>query len=78
LSHGETKQILQVGCVIMKNDLWVVIIVTVTFLGFLIGYSLPPLVDTGLLTGKVGEQAEMTRELGKDMEQYYRDLQKDE
>ncbi|NOY17607.1 MAG: hypothetical protein GXP23_11930 [Gammaproteobacteria bacterium] len=62
----------------MKSDLWVVIIVTVTFIGFLIGYSLPPLVETGLLTGKGGEQAEMTRELGKDMEQYYRDLQKDD
>jgi len=62
----------------MKSDLWVVIIVTVAFIGFLIGYSLPPLVETGLLTGKGGEQAEMTRELGKDMEQYYRDLQKDD
>ncbi len=61
----------------MKSDLWVVIVVTVTFVGFLIGYSLPPLVETGLLTGK-GGQAEMTRELGKDMEQYYRDLLKDE
>ncbi|GMR06314.1 MAG: hypothetical protein BMS9Abin25_0901 [Gammaproteobacteria bacterium] len=62
----------------MKSDLWVVIVVTVTFVGFLIGYSLPPLVETGMLTGKGGEQAEVTRELGKDMEQYYRDLLKDE
>jgi len=62
----------------MKSDLWVVIVVTVTFIGFLTGYSLPPLVETGMLTGKSGEQAETTRELGKDMEQYYRDLQKDE
>jgi len=61
----------------MKSDLWVVIVVTVAFVGFLIGYSLPPLVETGMLTGKGGE-AEMTRELGKDMEQYYRDLLKDE
>jgi len=61
----------------MKNDLWVVIVVTVAFVGFLIGYSLPPLVETGMLTGKGGE-AELTRELGKDMEQYYRDLLKEE
>jgi len=61
----------------MKSDLWVVVVVTVTFVGFLIGYSLPPLVETGLLTGE-GQQTEMTRELGKDMEQYYRDLLKDE
>jgi len=62
----------------MKSDLWVVIVVTVSFVGFLIGYSLPPLVETGMLTGDVGEQAEMTRELGKDMEQYYKDLLKDD
>ncbi len=61
----------------MKSDLWVVIVVTVAFVGFLIGYSLPPLVETGMLTGKGGE-AELTRELGKDMEQYYRDLLKEE
>ncbi|GMQ87499.1 MAG: hypothetical protein BMS9Abin08_0703 [Gammaproteobacteria bacterium] len=61
----------------MKRDLWVVIVVTVAFIGFLIGYSLPPLVETGMLTGKGGEQAEMTRELGEDMEQYYRDLLKE-
>jgi len=61
----------------MKSDLWVVIVVTVTFVGFLIGYSLPPLVETGMLTGK-GGQAELTRELGEDMEQYYRDLLKEE
>ncbi len=62
----------------MKSDLWVVIVVTVTFLGFLMGYSLPPLIETGMLTGDRSERAEMTRELGKDMEQYYKDLLKDE
>ncbi len=62
----------------MKNDLWVVIVITVTFVGFLIGYSLPPLVETGLLTGDTDKQAEITRELGKDMEQYYKDLLKDD
>jgi len=62
----------------MKSDLWVVVVVTVAFVGFLIGYSLPPLVETGMLTGEVDEKAEMTRELGEDMEQYYRDLLNDE
>jgi len=57
----------------MKNDLWIVIAVTAAFIGFLSGYSLPPLVETGMLTGK-GAETEVTRELGKDMEQYYRDL----
>ncbi len=62
----------------MKSDLWVVIVVTVAFIGFLTGYSLPPLVETGMLTGKIDEQVEMTQELSEDMEQYYRDLLKDE
>jgi len=62
----------------MKTDLWVVIVVTVTFLGFTMGYSLPPLMVTGMLTGDTDKQAEITRELGKDMEQYYRDLLKDD
>jgi len=57
----------------MKNDLWIVIAVTAAFIGFLSGYSLPPLVETGMLTGKGGE-AKITQELDKDMEQYYRDL----
>jgi len=61
----------------MKTDLWVVIVVTVAFIGFLMGYSLPPLVETGMLTGK-GGQAEVAPALDKDMEQYYRDLLKEE
>lgn len=61
----------------MKNDLWVVIIITLGFVGFLMGYSLPPLVETGMLTGK-GGQAQEVQNLDKDMAQYYRDLSKDE
>ncbi len=61
----------------MKNDLWVVIVITLGFIGFLMGYSLPPLVETGMLTGK-GGQAQEVQNLDKDMAQYYRDLSKDE
>lgn len=61
----------------MKSDLWVVVVVTVAFIGFMMGYSLPPLVETGMLAGK-GEKTEAAKELDKDMEQYYRDLLKDE
>ncbi len=61
----------------MKSDLWVVIIITLGFIGFLMGYSLPPLVETGMLTGK-GGQAQAVQNLDKDMAQYYRDLLKDE
>jgi len=61
----------------MKGDLWVVIVITVAFVGFLMGYSLPPLVETGMLVGK-GKEAKAVQKLDKDMEQYYRDLQNDE
>ncbi|MFV1997840.1 MAG: hypothetical protein ACC641_07485 [Acidiferrobacterales bacterium] len=61
----------------MKSDLWVVIVITVAFVGFLMGYSLPPLIETGMLVGK-GKQAKAVQNLDKDMEQYYRDLLKDE
>ncbi len=61
----------------MKNDLWVVIVVTVTFIGFMMGYSLPPLVETGMLSGK-GGPVEALQTLDKDTEQYYRDLLKDD
>ena len=61
----------------MKSDLWVVIIVTLGFVGFLMGYSLPPLVETGMLTGK-GKQAQPVKILDEGMQQYYQDLLKDE
>jgi hypothetical protein len=60
----------------MKSDLWIVIVVTAAFLGFLMGYSVPPLIEAGMLGGK-GEQVGATPELDKDMEQYYRDLLKE-
>jgi len=61
----------------MKNDLWVVIVITLGFIGFLMGYSLPPLVETGMLAGK-GKEAGAVQNLDKDTAQYYRDLLKDE
>ncbi|HEX20666.1 MAG TPA: hypothetical protein ENG78_07605 [Acidiferrobacteraceae bacterium] len=60
----------------MKSDLWVVIVVTAAFIGFLMGYSLPPLVETGMLTGK-GKQAKKQPALEKDTKQYYRGLYED-
>ncbi|GMQ91824.1 MAG: hypothetical protein BMS9Abin11_1139 [Gammaproteobacteria bacterium] len=60
----------------MKSDLWVVIVVTAAFIGFLMGYSLPPLVETGMLTGK-GGQTKKQPVLEKDTKQYYRDLYED-
>ncbi len=61
----------------MKESLWVVIVVTAAFVGFLMGYSLPPLVETGMLTGK-GGQAGVASELDEEMQDYYRDLLKEQ
>lgn len=60
----------------MKNNLWIVIMVTAAFLGFLIGYSTPPLIESGMIGGK-GKQAKKPPALQKDTSQYYRDLYKD-
>lgn len=57
----------------MKNSLWLVILVVAAFLGFIVGYSVPPLVEVGMIGGKaeeVGLKAEMTEE----MKDYYSDL----
>ena len=50
--------------------------VTAAFLGFLIGYSTPPLIESGMIGGK-GKQAKKPPALQKDTSQYYRDLYKD-
>ena len=60
----------------MKNSLWIVIVITAAFLGFLMGYSVPPLIETGMIGGQSG-QTKGPRALQKDTEQYYRDLHKD-
>ncbi len=57
----------------MKNSLWLVIVVVAAFLGFIVGYSVPPLVEVGMIGGKaekVGLKADMTKE----RKDYYSDL----
>jgi hypothetical protein len=61
----------------MKNSLWVIIIVVSGFLGFMMGYSFPPLVETGLAAGK-GKAAPPVQKIDKDMQDYYKDLYKED
>ncbi len=61
----------------MKNSLWVVIVIVAAFLGFLMGYTLPPLIEVGMIGGK-GEIAGAQTELSEDMQDYYDDLLKEE
>lgn len=60
----------------MKKDLWIVIIVVGGFMGFLLGYSLPPMIDTGLI-GPAKEQVGVQTDVDQDMQQHYEDLLKD-
>ncbi len=61
----------------MKSTFWIVILVVVGFTGFLIGYSLPPFVEAGIIGGgpnkvKAGAQ------LDTKTQDYYKNLQKEE
>jgi len=37
----------------MKNELWAIIVITMGFLGFMMGYSVPPFLEVGFGTGEV-------------------------
>lgn len=60
----------------MKKSLWIVVIIVAAFLGFLIGYSVPPMVEVGMIGGS-GEMAKAPGEVSKDMQEYYEDLLKE-
>ena len=62
----------------MKNGLWVVIVVVAIFMGFLMGYSLPPMYEVGLIGNKNDQAVGLKSEVNKEMEQYYQDLLKDQ
>ena len=60
----------------MQDGLWVVILVVGIFMGILMGYSLPPMYETGLIGGD-GEQAVgIKSDVNSEMDQYYKDLLK--
>lgn len=61
----------------MKDPLWKVIVVVALFLGFLMGYSVPPMVEVGGVAGQRaagGGEKELTQEL----RDYYKDLAEEE
>jgi hypothetical protein len=52
----------------MKKELWVVIAVVGAFMGLMIGYSVPPMLEVGLIGGDketVGINTEMSDELAE-------------
>ena len=59
----------------MKSGLWVVILVVAGFMGFMMGYSLPPMLEVGMIGGD-GTEIGIKSEVDEDMEKYYSDLLK--
>jgi hypothetical protein len=60
----------------MNKHFVIVALVVVIFLGFLIGYSIPPFIHAGVFSER--EQKGVEIKIDKEMEQYYKDLYESE
>jgi NhaP-type Na+/H+ or K+/H+ antiporter len=58
----------------MDRTFIIVILVVVIFTGFLIGYSVPPFIEAGVLSGRKEKGVE--NKIDKSLEQHYKDLYK--
>jgi hypothetical protein len=55
----------------MKSDLWIVFAVTAGFLGFIMGYGVPPMAEVGIhAIGHGGATVEQAVETDEEMDQY--------
>jgi len=55
----------------MKSDLWIVFAVTAGFLGFIMGYGVPPMAEVGIhAIGHGGVAVEETTESDEELDQY--------
>ena len=61
----------------MKSSLWVVILVVLSFMGFMMGYSLPPMFEVGLIGGSGKQEIGLKSGVGDEMDKYYKELLKD-
>ena len=61
----------------MKNGLWIVILVVAIFMGFMLGYSLPPMIEVGMIGGKPDQAIGLKSDVNKEMEEYYKELQQE-
>ncbi len=62
----------------MKNGVWIVILMVGIFMGFLMGYSLPPMLEVGMIGSEKNQPIGLKSEVNEEMEQYYRDLLEDQ
>ncbi len=61
----------------MRNSLWSIFAVLGAVIGFLMGYATAPMIESGLMSGESGKPR-ATIENKKAIEQYYKDLYKEE
>ncbi|MEK6671897.1 MAG: hypothetical protein AABY42_00280 [Nitrospirota bacterium] len=61
----------------MKTNLWVIILVAIGFLGFLLGYSMPPFIEAGVIGGGPNK-VKAGAELDKKTQDYYKNLMQQE
>lgn len=61
----------------MHNSLWSIFVVLGAVMGFLMGYATAPMIESGLISGQGGKAATQV-ETRKEIEQYYKDLYKEE
>lgn len=57
----------------MKKELWVVIVVVGAFMGLMIGYSVPPMLEVGLIGGD-SETVGIKTEMNDEMLEHYKSL----
>ena len=58
----------------MKRTYWTMILITGIFIGFLMGYSVPPMVEVGMIGGGDSAEVGLKSEVDEDLEEYYRSL----
>jgi len=58
----------------MTRTLWTMILITGIFIGFMMGYSVPPMVEVGMIGGGEGAEMGVKSEIDENMEEYYRSL----
>lgn len=60
----------------MKKELWVVIVVVGAFMGLMIGYSVPPMLEVGLIGGDK-ENVGISTDVSDDLAEHYKSLTED-
>ncbi len=60
----------------MNKSFWIVVLVVSLFVGYMLGYSIPPFLQSGAFSDRAEKGVAI--EIDEDMEKYYEDLFKDQ